>query len=178
VRRTNAIGAEYFVNAGGTDQKGIELSANYSLIRKNTGFFNLLRIWSGFTYNDYNFTDYFNASADYSGNSLTGVPRYSSISGLDVFTSSGLFLHTSLNYTSKLPLNDANDAYASKYYLMQAKLGWKRKITTAMSLELFAGVDNILNEKYSLGNDINAIGRRYYNPSPPQNYFGGLVFQF
>ena len=180
VRRTNAAGAEYFVNAGGTKQKGAELYAGYTIVNNTSGLFNLVKLWSGFTYNDYNFTNYFNASTDYSGNALTGVPKYNSITGLDISISPGFYLHTNLNYTSKLPLNDANDAYAKEYYLLQAKLGWKRNLTPAIAMELFAGVDNLLNEHYSLGNDINAVppAKRYYNPSPLRNYFGGLILQF
>ena len=93
-------------------------------------------------------------------------------------TSPGFYLHANLNYTSKLPLNDANDAYAKEYYLLQAKLGWKGKLTSSIAIELFAGADNILDEHYSLGNDINAVGKRYYNPSPLRNYFGGVIVQF
>jgi iron complex outermembrane receptor protein len=180
VRRTNAAGAEYFVNAGGTKQKGAELYAGYTIVNNTSGLFNLVKLWSGFTYNDYNFTNYFNASTDYSGNALTGVPKYNSITGLDISISPGFYLHTNLNYTSKLPLNDANDAYAKEYYLLQAKLGWKRNLTPAIAIELFAGVDILLNEHYSLGNDINAVppAKRYYNPSPLRNYFGGLILQF
>jgi iron complex outermembrane receptor protein len=61
---------------------------------------------------------------------------------------------------------------------LQAKIGWKRQLRSSLGLELFAGADNLLNEQYSLGNDINAFGKRYYNPSPINNYFGGLIVNF
>jgi iron complex outermembrane receptor protein len=35
-----------------------------------------------------------------------------------------------------------------------------------------------LNEKYSLGNDLNAFGERYFEPSPERNYFAGINFSF
>jgi iron complex outermembrane receptor protein len=41
-------------------------------------------------------------------------------------------------------------------------------------LEVYFGADNLLNQKYSLGNDLNAVGNRYYNPSPLRNYYAGL----
>jgi iron complex outermembrane receptor protein len=47
-----------------------------------------------------------------------------------------------------------------------------------MQLELFAGADNLLNQRYSLGDDLNAVGGRYYNPAPGRNYFGGLNVKF
>ena len=124
------------------------------------------------------FTNYVIGTANHSDKALTGVPKYISVTGLDIATSAGVYLHTSFNHTSKLPLNDANDEFASAYDLLQAKAGWKRQLTGNTSLELFIGIDNALDEKYSLGNDINAFGRRYYNPSPRRNYFGGVVIGF
>jgi iron complex outermembrane receptor protein len=78
------------------------------------------------------------------------------------------------NYTSSIPLNDANTVYAAKYHLLQAKASWQHSISRKIRFELYAGGDNLLNQKYSLGNDLNAVGTRYYNPSPPRNYFFGV----
>ena len=75
--------------------------------------------------------------------------------------------------TASLPLTDANDAYADPYQLVQCKLGYRNK-----SLNVFAGVDNVLNQRYSLGNDINALGKRYYNPAPARNFFAGMICRF
>jgi iron complex outermembrane receptor protein len=41
-------------------------------------------------------------------------------------------------------------------------------------LNFSAGVDNLLNQTYSLGNDINAFGGRYFNAAAKRNYFVGL----
>jgi iron complex outermembrane receptor protein len=56
---------------------------------------------------------------------------------------------------------------------LQAKLG-KDVTFSKMQLKLFAGADNLLNELYSLGNDINAFGSRYFNPAPARNYYAGV----
>jgi iron complex outermembrane receptor protein len=40
-------------------------------------------------------------------------------------------------------------------------------------MEFYALVDNLTNVKYSLGNDLNAFGGRYYNPSPSRNLLIG-----
>jgi iron complex outermembrane recepter protein len=39
---------------------------------------------------------------------------------------------------------------------------------------LYAGADNLLDEKYSLGNDINAAGNRFFNAAPTINYYLGV----
>jgi iron complex outermembrane receptor protein len=178
VRRNNSAGEEYFINAGGTNQKGLELRAAYSVIADPAACFTLIKIWSGFTFNDYVFTNYIIGTANHSGKALTGVPKYISVTGLDITTMPGIYLHTTFNYTSKLPLNDANDEFASAYNLLQGKIGWRGRLTSSIVLELFVGIDNALDEHYSLGNDINAFGKRYYNPSPRRNYFGGLAIGF
>ena len=178
VRRNNSAGEEYFVNAGGTDQKGVEIRAGYSIVNNPSACIRLIKLWSGFTFNDYVFTGYITGTDDHTGNALTGVPKYISVTGLDINTAPGIYFHTTLNYTSKLPVNDANDEFAEAYKLLQGKIGWKGRVSPRITLDLFLGIDNALDEKYSLGNDINAFGRRFYNPSAPRNYFGGLSIGF
>lgn len=178
VRRLNNAGAEYFINAGGTDQKGIEARIAYSLINDPAATISLIRLWSGLTYNDYSFTNYTVDNTDHSGNTVTGVPKNTYLGGLDINSSKGFYLYTTINHTSKLPLNDANNEFAKAYTLLQAKIGWKKQLGSGAGIELFAGADNLLNEQYSLGNDINAFGKRYYNPSPVNNYFGGVIVNF
>ena len=70
-----------------------------------------------------------------------------------------------------------NSEFAGAYNLLQGKIGWKKWLNS-ITLELFMGIDNALDEHYSLGNDINAFGRRYYNPSPLRNYYGGVIIGF
>ena len=178
VRRTNAAGSEYFVNAGGTIQKGIETYVEgYLLHQPSNPVFSVLRLWTSVTLNDFKFVDYTVNSNEYSGNDLTGVPDKVIVTGLDIELLKHFYLNTTFNYTDAIPLSDANDVYADPYRLWQARAGW-RKGFKKIGLELFAGVDNIADEQYSLGNDLNAFGRRYFNPAPARNYFGGAIFRF
>jgi iron complex outermembrane receptor protein len=73
-----------------------------------------------------------------------------------------------------MPLNDAGTAYAPAYHLIEAKAGWEYPITHKTRLTIYLGADNILNQKYSLGNDLNAVGGRYYNAAAPRNYYVGM----
>ncbi len=177
VRRTDAIGADYFVNAGSTTQKGVEIWLNGRLIQNNKGFINTLSIWNSFTYQPYRFNEYIVDTNIYSGNKITGVPSTINVTGIDIKTRKNFYTNITFNFTSSLPLNDANTAYANQYHLLQIKVG-KELIFKRSKLNVFIGGDNILNEVYSLGNDINAAGSRYYNPAPDRNYFGGIRFQF
>lgn len=173
VRRTNSTGAEYFVNAGGTRQNGVEALLKYRLVKNKTNFVSGLQLWSSYSFQPYRFKEYQQAGVNYSGNELTGVPRNIWLSGIDMELKKVFYVNASINATSSLPLTDANDAYADAYQLVQCKLGYRRK-----TIEVFAGMDNVLNQRYSLGNDINALGKRYYNAAQGRNVFGGLVVRF
>ncbi len=174
VRRTNAAGAEYFVNAGGTDQKGLELFAEAYLINRADGWLRQSRIWTSTTFFNFHFAEYKVNNADYSGNELTGVPSKTILAGADFIFAKGIYWNTTFNYTSSLPLNDMNDMYADDYRLWQSRVGIRLKWSEHFNMDIFAGIDNAADELYSLGNDINAFGRRYFNPAADRNYYGGI----
>ncbi len=175
VRRLNANETEHYINAGGTNQPGFELSFTDWLIHQNnTHFIRGLQFNESYTYSRFTFRDYTVTSTSYSGNRLTGVPRHVFISSLQLKFPADLSVFAQHNYTSKIPLNDANSVYAGHYNLLQAKVSWQPLIGRKTRLEIFAAADNILNEKYSLGNDLNAVGNRYYNASPLRNYNLGM----
>jgi iron complex outermembrane receptor protein len=177
VSRTDSAGAGYFVNAGGTIQRGIEAWVKAHLLGGGGHFITALDVWNSFSFQPYRFSDYVENGATYSGNSVTGVPRTVNVSGVDVQTKTGWFANITLNCTSQLPLNDANTAYAKAYQLLQAKIGKTFKLHKC-TLHVFAGADNLLNQLYSLGDDLNAVHGLYYNPSPKRNYYGGVRVEF
>ncbi|MCW3087718.1 MAG: TonB-dependent receptor YncD precursor [Sediminibacterium sp.] len=178
VRRNNQVGAEYFVNAGGTEQKGIEGLLKYRLVKKSSHFIRQADLWTSMAYQPYRFTDYQQGIVRYSGNELTGVPRTVWVSGADMEMAYGIYMNASLNAVSALPLSDANDAFAKGYQLVQLKAGFRCGNTTKCSWNFFTGIDNLLDQQYSLGNDINAAGRRYYNPAARRNLFAGVDLRF
>ena len=177
VVRTDNNGADYFTNAGTTSQKGIESTISWtpSIVAFNnpderkTSF----RLWLSYTYNDYHFLNYLSGSTDLSGNRLTGVPPTVVVGGVD-FNFSGWYLNASMNYTDHIPVNDANTEFAHDYKIISARVGKRFNAWTFKGVDVFAGVDNALNTKYSLGNDLNAAGGRYYNVAPGRGFYGGL----
>ena len=176
VQRSNASGALYYVNAGGTIEKGIESLVRYQFVKRPTYFFKSCKLWSSYTYQPYRFDNYQQDGINYSGNAVTGVPRNTWVSGIDIETVKGYYLNLSVNSTSSIPLTDANDAYASAYQLVQMKWGY-RSNQKANRIHVFMGIDNLLNQVYSLGNDINAAAKRYYNPATGRNFFAGIQYQ-
>ncbi len=174
IQRT-ADGAEYFVNAGETSQRGIEAKVTWSPSMTNK-IFTDFKIWSSYTYNHYRFADYVQDDVNYSGNRLTGIAPTIAVFGADA-TIWKFYFNITASYTDAIPLNDANTDYASEYFLLGSRIGYKTKLTANLPIEIFAGIDNALDKTYSLGNDLNAIGGRYFNAAPGRNFFGGVTLR-
>jgi iron complex outermembrane receptor protein len=101
-----------------------------------------------------------------------------SVASVQVKFPQSLYLYAQYNATARIPLNEANTFYAPRYNLVQAKVGWQHQLSNKSQLEVFAGVDNLLNEYYNLGADLDAVGNRFYNPSALRNYYGGFNVKF
>jgi len=171
VRQLNDDGNEYFINAGGTRQTGVEARGMVWLQEpKAHGFIRGTQLQGGYTYSHFIFSDYNSAGKDLSNNELTGVPGHTATAGLLLNFPARVSLYTQYAFTDKLPLDDANTSYAKEYHLLQAKATWE----VCRHVAIYAGADNIFNQFYSLGNDLNAVGNRYYNPSALRNYYGGV----
>ena len=171
VQRKDANNADYFVNAGSTKQKGIESQFSYQFNVSNSRVIQFAKIWASYTWNKFNYDEFKQSTTDYSGKQLPSVAPNTIAAGLDMKTKI-FYSNLSYFYSDHIPLNDANTEYAAPYHLLSLRIG-KENIFKSR-LHVFAGVENILDVKYSLGNDINAAGGRYYNQAAGRNYFGGV----
>ena len=178
VQRKDASGADYFVNAGSTKQIGIESYLSWQIISNANQSFTNCKIWISHTWNDFSYKDFKQVTTDYSGKKLPSVPKNVVAAGFDIDTKRGLYLNVNYYYADPIPLNDANTEYASSYNLLGARTGWKKHLHAKVLMELFIAADNILDVKYSLGNDINAFGGRYYNAASTFNFAGGIALHF
>jgi iron complex outermembrane receptor protein len=177
VRRLNPDETEYYINAGGTNQPGLELYFTDWIVRQNSvSFIRGLQLNESITLNRFSFSNYHDptTNANYSGNPLTGVPGQVFVTSVQLKFPDHFYLFLQHNYTAKISLNDANTATAAHYNLVEAKAGWESAFGRKTRIAIYAGIDNLLNEKYSLGDDLNAVGNRYYNASAPRNYYIGM----
>ncbi|RDC64676.1 TonB-dependent receptor [Adhaeribacter pallidiroseus] len=178
VSRTNPDGIVIFDNAGATRQQGIEAALAYTFIQNINRPVKLFKVWSTYAYSHFRFQNYKQNDADYSGNKLTGTPPHVWLMGLDFESQIGFYANVTTNYTSKLPLNDANTVYADSFFLLGARTGIKRQLGVKWQVELYGGIDNALDKKYSLGNDLNAFGGRYFQAAPNRNYYAGVQLRY
>ena len=178
-RRT---GDDQFIglNAGKTDHRGMELSLNYSICENS-----LLSLYliNALSIHDYSFKEFVDGDADYSKNDLTGVPDKTFNSQMNLETKSGLFAHLNYQYVGSIPINDDNSVYAKPYQLVNTKVGWKKAFNDQIRLSIYAGINNVFDEKYASMLQINALSfgnaqPRYYYPGEPINYYLGTRFLY
>src|SRR5215213_10053200 len=176
VQRRDAGGGDYYINSGKTNQHGIETYLSYPLLQGT--IFSQSTLWVSHTWHNFHYKEFKQLNADYSNNQMPGDSKHTISTGLDATTRKGFSGAITYYYSGKIPLNDANTAFADSYNIVGAKIGFEKWIKDTWRLRFNAGADNLLNEKYSLGNDINAAGGRYYNAAPGRNYFVSVLIQW
>ena len=176
VQRRDQSGADYYINAGGTNQRGIELSTFYNKYYNSNKLFSRLAVRTAYTFSHYTYQSLAKDTIDFSGKFLPSVPKHIFSMQADVNFKRGFYLNITEYFASEIYLNDANSAKADAYNLMGLRLGWK-SANRKIPLNIYAGIDNLTDETYSLGNDINDPRQRYYNTAAGRNYYFGLSFK-
>ncbi|MET0636085.1 MAG: TonB-dependent receptor plug domain-containing protein [Chitinophagaceae bacterium] len=177
VQRRDLSGADFFTNAGNVKQKGLELQADYTYYPAVRKVIDNLKVTSAFTYNHFRYGSFVKGTDDFSGKTIPSVPAKTFSTLADLQFSNGAYVGLTYYAASKIYLNDANTAVAEAYHLLGARVGWK-KTFSSIRLNLYGGADNLLDETYSLGNDINAAANRFYNAAPRRNYYVGIGFNW
>lgn len=177
MREVNDAGQEYFSNIGRMKQKSIEGSV-WAKLLQNRHILRNLTYQGALTYNHYRFGEGESNGSNITGNRITAVPDWTWTNALSIDFPLDFSLNIFHNYTSTIPLNDSNTVFSKKYNLVQTKASWKTHVYKKIILDIYVGIDNLLNEKYSLGNDINAFGGRYFNAAPTRNYYLGFKTNF
>jgi len=168
------------VNAGSTLYNGLEITLNYKIIESKK--IDLLFANSA-TFNDFKFKEFVYLDNDYSGNQLTGMPKISFNANLHLDTSFGFYAFLNYYYVGEIPMRDDNSIYSDKYQLLNTKFGYKNSISNRIQLDVFIGINNLLNEKYASMLLINAgsfgtNAPRYYYPGEPINYYSGFNLKY
>jgi iron complex outermembrane recepter protein len=177
VQRQQANAANYYVNAGTTSQKGLETQLAYQLLTGSGHSLRQAKIWAAHTFNDFRYDSFKQLAADYSGKKMPSVAKHTLAAGMDIAFRAGFYTNITYYYSDPIAMNDANTDIASSYNLLGGRIGYKSSFA-GIGLNIFGGADNVFDQAYSLGNDINAAGGRYYNAAPGRNYYAGISLQW
>ena len=175
VLRRDALGSDSYINSGSTKQHGIESFFSYPIFSSSAKIKNGL-IWFSHTWHNFHYKEFKQLNNDFSGNRLPSVAPHTISSGIDLAMKNGLLAALTYFYSDKIALNDANNEYANAYHLVGAKIGYQNIIKKKMEYKILVGAENLLDQKYSLGNDINGFGGRYYNAAAVRNFVVSISF--
>ncbi|HEY0677735.1 MAG TPA: TonB-dependent receptor, partial [Chitinophagaceae bacterium] len=177
VQRRDNSGADYFINSGNTNQKGIEVSAYSTLFSNASGFIEHVYVNAAYSFSHFRYGSFTKDTVDLSGKTMPSVPEHTVSFAMQLKAKNGLYMQPSFYSASKIFLNDANTDKAKPYHLIGMRLGFE-KVFSKIRANIYAGAENLLDEVYSLGNDINDPRGRYYNTAAPRNYYAGISLQF
>lgn len=175
VLRRDAGGGDTYVNAGGTQQSGLEAALRYYIIRQPQRL--QWNVWAAYTGSFFNYKNFQQLQENYSGRQLPGTPQHAVAAGMDVSAGKHWDGFATYYYADRIALNDANTAYATPYHLLGCKLQYTYAFPL-ITLSIYAGADNLLDQQYSLGNDLNAAAGRYYNAASGRSFYAGLSLQY
>ena len=173
---------QLFRNSGSAHQPGLELAASWVAFRQNA---TALTLAPAYGFQPYRYREYAVAGESFAGRPMPGVPEHT----LDVLLSfehawspdarprHALSADLNLRHESANPLNDAGTVEADAFTLLRLQTAYTHTTEHGHRLEASAGVDNLTDVRYSLGNDINPqFGNRYFQPAPGRNYFFRLAY--
>ena len=174
VQRRDSAGGDFFINAGKTRQEGIEAYISYPLQEEEN---KKTTAWLSYTWHHFHYKNFIQLNNDFSGKNLPATAPHTITSGIDLLMH-GWLAHLTYYFGDRIPLNDANSEYASAYHLLGAKIGYQKSVSKKGKIQFTAGAENLLDTRYSLGNDINAFGGRYFNAAPGRNYFISMLIHW
>ena len=167
------------INAGRTNNQGLEFSVNYEVINRPK--------WSSFfrmnaNLTRYRFADFVDNGNDYSGNKLTGTPSSTTNWMLETKLASGFFLNLHVQTVGRMPIQDNNSLFSDAYQLTNLMGGYNQSFNH-LSFSISAGVQNLLDTRYASMILINATSTanqppRYYYPGLPRNFKSSVSLRY
>ncbi len=112
--------------------------------------------------------------ADLSGRYIEGVPEHKFTLGAKYDFTERFNINGDIVYTGKSYIENTNVAgKADDYVVVNIRAGY----TFDKGLQLYAGINNLFNEKYN--DDINySSGKLTYDPAAERNYYAGFRYTF
>lgn len=170
-------------NAGKTRHMGFELMGGYRFNRDRRFRFPETRIDLSLTLSENTFTDFVDDGVDYSGKAIPGVPDQSFSTNVRFLSRKDAYLDLQYRYSGAQYINDANTESYPDFHYTAVKAGKTIELNKWSKLEIYAGVNNVLNANYASMILINApsfggAAPRYYYPGQPRYLFGGVRFVF
>lgn len=186
----------YVVNGGSQTHNGFEALVKFTILQSGKGFFTTIRPFANLAINNFKYDNGFiiyksvvaQGKEDYSNRNVAGVPKNTANLGVDLFTKPGLYGNIMFNHRDKAPIGfipstsstvqPSDYTWAAAYNLLNAKIGFKRSLSSHFDLDIYASVQNITGEKYYLMIFANQLPDAYIPGPNKANYFAGVNLKY
>jgi iron complex outermembrane recepter protein len=165
-------GATAFRNAGSTSREGAELALQHVFSKHWQA--NVAVNYIRATYNT-SFVAVNPANNITAGNSLPSIPKKTFFGEL-VYKPSSLYeAATELRYVDKLFANDANDAFAPSYTVVNLRASKDWPLTGGWNLRTYARVDNVFDKEYVGSVIVNQGAGQFFEPASERQFLLGVT---
>ncbi|MEO8398259.1 MAG: TonB-dependent receptor [Ignavibacteriaceae bacterium] len=179
----------FYKNAGSAVNNGIEFSLNW--LRQN-----IFNVSAAYTFMDFKYKDFIETeliknnfeSFQLGGNEVPGIPKQKISLGFTYKFLFGLIADIFMNLSDQFFTNDFNgpepnssgkisDFINDSYFTTDFNISYNFIFGIA-HIDLFLGVNNILNKWYNSSIVPNAALNRFYEPAPRRNWNSGISIKF
>ena len=179
VARRTALDQFIGINAGKTRHTGLEVHLDWEILQNE---YSSIKLNTNYTYSNFKFKEFIDDGNDFSGNELTGTSPHI-LNTILFLMHKNIYSNLNFQYVDRQPLTDANTVYSDAYALLNFKVGYKFYLVRKWEFDIYAGLNNLFNEKYASMHQINASSfggnaPRYYYPGLPRNYYVGVNLKY
>ena len=135
-----------------------------------------------YTRSDFAFDNFPTTPAN-NGKQLPGVPPNQFYAAINYEHPSGLYVNWDYLWIDSFFADNANTGVNESYKVANLRIG-RPFNAGAVRIEPYIGINNMFNEKYNGNVRLNAdvtvavANRRYFEPAPGQNYYGGVSVRY
>ncbi|WP_370264015.1 TonB-dependent receptor family protein [Limnobacter sp.] len=161
----SAGGATSFQNAGGTSREGAELALQHAFAPawQGTAAFNYIRA----TYDT-------SVNGIVAGNSLPSIPQKTLFGELRYAPNKLYEAAVEMRYVDRLFANDANDAFAPSYSVVNLRASKTWPLAGGWRLRTYARVDNLFDKQYVGSVIVNQSAGQYFEPASERQWLAGV----
>jgi iron complex outermembrane receptor protein len=158
---------EFYRNAGAASRDGVEAQLDWTPDPSMA-----LRL--AYTWQRFAFDRFVDATGDFSGNREPGAPPHQLFAGATWKTTIGVTSTAQFRWVDAYPVNNQNTVSNWASRVMDLRFAADRT-WTSLAIRPFLGIDNVFDERYNGSTVPNAVGNRFFEPSPGRVFYVGLT---
>lgn len=178
IEQPDSLGFSTFDNSGSIHMRGVESTISLLQEHRPQQWVSDFSLDFSLGVQVYSFENLVIGNEDFSGNAVPGVPLLTLGGAMDVTLIDRFSTRISYRHFDPVSLNYAETHFSESYGLLDVRLSYEVSVINRLVFNVYFGVENLLDEKYSSFFRLNANNGKYYNPQAGQTVYSGLKITF